>query len=143
MNRIRSKYIVSMSDVLDSVCYVFDISPKDVFKDTKDNKNCKSRQFFFNLCYTHTKASLTDIGKFSKKYSRRKPYNYSTVLHAYVLINDQANIYKDTKEVVNKLTSSIQTKYLINNIKESNNENINKYTLLVNNFDLTQLTKIK
>ncbi|AGO47332.1 DnaA protein [Cellulophaga phage phi19:1] len=141
MNRKRNKEIVSTEEVLRIVCDRFNLTPKEIFYNSKDKEICLARQFYFAVCYTNCKDSLDSVGGLSLKYSNRSPFNFSTVAHAHKMILDQSTIYKKTKRILNDLLSMVETKYLINKMQEEKNKNFNESTFLVDNINLMELIK--
>ncbi|AGO48375.1 DnaA protein [Cellulophaga phage phi10:1] len=141
MNRKRNKEIISPEEVLIIVCDRFNLTPKEIFYNSKEKEICLARQFYFAVCYTNCKDSLDSVGRLSLKYSNRKPFNFSTVAHAHKMIVDQSTIYKKTKRILKELLCTVETKYLINQMQEEKNKNFNESTFLVDNINLIELTR--
>ena len=96
--------------ILTEVCNHFDLTPRQIFSNTRKREIVRPRQIYYYLCTKHTILSLDQIGRTSGQY-RRIPQDHATVIHARNTIkNDMYTNWDGTNDIVCKISTRIKKK---------------------------------
>lgn len=69
-----------LKGIAEAVSQYYDISTRELFKNTRERHLTDKRAIFHYLCHKHTDCTLQEIGNYAALFGR-KPYNHATVLH--------------------------------------------------------------
>ena len=114
---------------MDVVCQYYDITPFELFKDTRRRNYVYRRFFYMSLCRKHTKASTFKIGEIAEDYGREKPYDHATVLHGVRTMDDLMRYDKYLRSQYGDMNEMILDKMLKNNITTIVPRNVNLLSL--------------
>jgi len=97
--------------IADIVAAHFDIHVRDMFPNSRENESVEKRQVFHYMATKHTKASLREIGDFSKAMGRNISHNHATVLYSVKQIQWYMDVdkefYNQIKQLENKIYKAV------------------------------------
>lgn len=97
--------------IADIVASHFDVHVMSMFPNSRIQKVAEKRQVFHYMATRHTRASLQEIGDFSKAMGRKKVHNHASVLHSVKQVTGFMDIdasYKsEIKELENKIYKAV------------------------------------
>jgi|13_taG_2_1085334.scaffolds.fasta_scaffold02535_5 hypothetical protein len=93
--------------IADIVAAHFDINVRDMFPNSRENETVEKRQIFHYMATKHTKASLREIGDFSKVMGRNISHNHATVLYSVKQVQGYMDVDKEFYNQMKQLESKI------------------------------------
>ena len=93
--------------IADIVAAHFDINVRDMFPNSRENETVEKRQIFHYMATKHTKASLREIGDFSKIMGRNISHNHATVLYSVKQVQGYMDVDKEFYNQMKQLESKI------------------------------------
>lgn len=93
--------------IADIVAAHFDINVRDMFPNSRENETVEKRQIFHYMATKHTKASLREIGDFSKIMGRNISHNHATVLYSVKQVQGYMDVDREFYNQMKQLESKI------------------------------------
>ena len=97
--------------IADIVANHYDVHVMSMFPNSRYQVDADRRQVFHYMATRHTRASLQEIGDFSKAMGRKKVHNHATVLHSVKIVTDYMHVDKayrmEVKELENKIYKAV------------------------------------
>ena len=93
--------------IADIVAANFDINVRDMFPNSRENETVEKRQIFHYMATKHTKASLREIGDFSKIMGRNISHNHATVLYSVKQVQGYMDVDREFYNQMKQLESKI------------------------------------
>ena len=86
---------------------IAEVHPMSMFPNNRLNHFAEIRQVFHYMATKHTKASLQEVGDFSKAMGRKKAHNHASVLHSVKKVTGFIDVDKKYKEELDELENRI------------------------------------
>ena len=93
--------------IADIVASHYEVHPMSMFPNNRLNHFAEIRQVFHYMATKHTKASLQEVGDFSKAMGRKKAHNHASVLHSVKKVTGFIDVDKKYKEELDELENRI------------------------------------
>jgi hypothetical protein len=93
--------------IADIVASHYEVHPMSMFPNNRLNHFAEIRQVFHYMATKHTKASLQEVGDFSKAMGRKKAHNHASVLHSVKKVTGFIDVDKKYKEEIDELENRI------------------------------------
>jgi len=110
-NNIMSNNFKTLKRIADIVASHYDVHVMSMFPNSRYQVDADRRQVFHYMATRHTRASLQEIGDFSKSMGRKKSHNHATVLHSAKNVKDYMHVDKtyrmEIKELENKIYKAV------------------------------------
>jgi dihydroxyacetone kinase-like predicted kinase len=101
----------TLKRIADIVASHYDVHVMSMFPNSRYQVDADRRQVFHYMATRHTRASLQEIGDFSKSMGRKKSHNHATVLHSAKNVKDYMHVDKtyrmEIKELENKIYKAV------------------------------------
>lgn len=93
--------------IADVVANHFQINTMEMFPNSRVRESGEKRQIFHYMASKYTKASLQEIGDFSKIMGRKTSHNHASILHSKKQVQNLMDIDSRYKALIDKLENRI------------------------------------